>query len=138
MREVAVGAVHRHDRQVNPISMRSALESFSAEWQPRRLGTVNDHDVKIVRISGEFVWHRHPDSDELFLVVEGELTIDLRIDDTDSTVHLEPDEIFVVPAGVEHRPRAEPGTIVVLIEKVGTVNTGDAGGDRTSELRDLE
>jgi len=122
---------------MDPVSISSALQSFSAQWQPRRLATVNDHDVKIARISGEFVWHSHPDSDELFLVVDGHLSIDLRDDGTDSVVDLGPDEIFVVPAGVRHRPRAEAGTIIVMVEKVGTVNTGDAGGDRTSELREL-
>ncbi len=123
---------------VPTISISAALQSFSAEWQPRRLATVNDHDVKIARISGEFVWHSHPDSDELFLVVAGHLTIDLRVDGTESAVDLDPDEIFMVPAGIQHRPRAEPGTVVVMVEKVGTVNTGDAGGDRTSELRELD
>jgi len=129
----APGADHQ---VVHTVSISSALESFSAEWQPRRLATVNDHDVKIVRIAGEFVWHRHPDSDELFLVVDGQLTIDLRLDGTQTSVDLGPDEIVVIPAGVEHRPCADPGTVVILIEKVGTVNTGDAGGDRTSQLRD--
>jgi mannose-6-phosphate isomerase-like protein (cupin superfamily) len=135
--DALVGAGDRHDRRVTPVSIRSALESFSAEWQPRRLSTVNDHDVKIVRISGEFVWHRHPDSDELFLVLNGQLTVDLRTGGTESAVVLGPDGIFVVPSGVEHRPRAEPGTVVVLIEKVGTVNTGDVGGERTAEVREV-
>jgi mannose-6-phosphate isomerase-like protein (cupin superfamily) len=122
---------------MDPVSIASALQSFSAEWQPRRLATVNDHDVKIARISGEFVWHSHPDTDELFLVLDGHLSIDLRDDGNESVVDLDPDEIFVVPAGVRHRPRAEAGTVIVMVEKVGTVNTGDTGGERTAVLREL-
>ena len=116
-----------------PASIPGALAQFTEQWQPHRLAGVNDHDVKIARIQGEFVWHAHPDSDELFLVVSGELTIQLR----DRDVVVGPNEIFTVPAGVEHCPKAETETVIVMVEKVGTVNTGDAGGDRTAELRDL-
>ena len=115
------------------VSISGALASFSEQWQPHRLAAVNDQDVKIARIQGEFVWHAHPDSDELFLVVSGELTLQLR----DGDVVVGPNEIYVVPAGVEHCPKAEVETVIVMVEKVGTVNTGDAGGDRTAELREL-
>ena len=115
------------------VSIPDALAAFSEQWQPHRLATVNDQDVKIARIQGEFVWHSHPDTDELFLVVSGELTIQLR----DRDVVVGPNEIFVVPAGVEHCPRAEDETVIVMVEKVGTTNTGDAGGERTAELREL-
>ena len=115
------------------VSIPDALSAFSEQWQPHRLTTVNDHDVKIARIQGEFVWHSHPDTDELFLVVSGVLTIQLR----DRDVVVGPNELFVVPAGVEHCPKAEIETVIVMVEKVGTTNTGDAGGERTAELREL-
>lgn len=116
-----------------PVSIADALAAFSEQWQPHRLTGVNDQDVKIARIQGEFVWHSHPDSDELFLVISGELTIQLR----DGNVVIGPNELFNVPAGVEHCPKAEVETVIVMVERVGTVNTGDAGGDRTAELREL-
>jgi mannose-6-phosphate isomerase-like protein (cupin superfamily) len=115
------------------VSIPEALAAFSEQWQPHRLTSVNDQDVKIARIQGEFVWHTHPDTDELFMVVSGELTIQLR----DRDVVVGPSEIYVVPAGVEHCPKAETETVIVMVEKIGTVNTGDAGGERTAELREL-
>ncbi len=115
------------------VSIPDALAAFSEHWQPHRLTSVNDQDVKIARIQGEFVWHAHPDSDELFMVVSGELTLQLR----DGDVVVGPDELYVVPAGVEHCPKAEVETVIVMVEKIGTVNTGDAGGERTAELREL-
>ncbi|MDN4597062.1 cupin domain-containing protein [Leifsonia virtsii] len=111
----------------------SAFDRIPEPWQPHRLATVNDHDVKVARLQGEFVWHAHPDSDELFLVIEGRLTLQLR----DRDVELGPNDVFVVPAGVEHRPRAEPEALVVMVERVGTVNTGDNPGERTTEVREL-
>lgn len=114
-------------------SLTSALASISEHWQPHRVASVNDHDVKIVKLQGEFVWHSHPETDELFLVVQGELTIQLR----DRDVVLGPHELFVIPRGVEHCPKAEHEVSAVIIELGGTVNTGDAGGDRTSPLREL-
>ena len=117
------------------VSIPAAIEQIHERWQPHRLISVNDQDVKIAKISGEFIWHAHPDSDELFFVISGELTIQLR----DGDVMLRPLETFVVPRGVEHCPTTPTGveTVIVMVEKKGTVNTGDAGGDRTSELRDL-
>lgn len=115
-------------------SITAALESFDEPWQPHRLTSLNDYDVKVVKLLGEFVWHTHPETDELFLVVSGTLTIQLR----DRDVVLGPNEIFVVPRGVEHCPRADAEAHVVLIEPQGTPNTGDAGGDMTAELRELD
>jgi mannose-6-phosphate isomerase-like protein (cupin superfamily) len=117
----------------NVHNLTEALASFDERWQPHRLATLNDYDVKIVKLLGEFVWHSHPDTDELFLVVDGALTIQLR----DRDVHLGPGDLFVVPLGVEHCPKAEVETSVVLIEPKGTTNTGDAGGPMTTELREL-
>lgn len=115
-------------------NLAAAFDTISDHWQPRRLTSVNDYDLKIVKLLGEFVWHTHPDTDELFLVRSGRLTIQLR----DRDVQLGPDDVFVVPAGVEHCPRADDEVSAVLFEPKGTVNTGDAGGTMTSELLDLD
>jgi mannose-6-phosphate isomerase-like protein (cupin superfamily) len=114
-------------------NLSAALDSIHEHWQPHRLTSVNDYDVKIAKVHGEFVWHSHPDTDELFLVVSGQLTIQLR----DGDVVLGPNDVYVVPKGVEHCPKAEVETSIVMIEPKGTLNTGDAGGDRTSPLREL-
>lgn len=118
---------------MEPTRLDDILASFDEHWEPRRVAAVNDHDVKVAKIQGEFIWHSHPNSDELFMVLAGELTIDLR----DGEVVLGPRDIHVVPKGVEHRPRAEVKTTILMVELQGTVNTGDAGGDRTFEPIDL-
>lgn len=114
-------------------NVMAALSTISAPWQPHRLTSVNDYDVKVVKLHGEFVWHTHPDTDELFLVLSGELTIQLR----DRDVVLGPQDTFVVPRGVEHCPKAVNEVEALLFEPQGTVNTGDVGGDMTSALREL-
>ena len=114
-------------------NLYAALASFTDQWQPRRLVSINDYDVKIVKLQGEFVWHTHPDTDELFLVLGGELTIQLRAGD----VVLRPGDVYVVPRGVEHNPKAEVETSVVLIEPKGTTNTGDQPSERSTDLREL-
>lgn len=114
-------------------NLNAALAAFSAPWQPHRLTSINDYDVKVAKFEGEFVWHSHPDTDELFLVLDGTITIELR----DRSVRLGPRDVFVVPRGVEHRPMADHEANVLLVEPKGTVNTGDTGGEMTSELREL-
>lgn len=114
-------------------NVAAALQSIGEHWQPHRLTSVNDYDLKVVKLQGEFVWHTHPDTDELFLVLSGELTIQLR----DGDVVLGPQDVFVVPRGVEHCPRADGEVAALLVEPQGTVNTGDVGGGRTSPLREL-
>jgi mannose-6-phosphate isomerase-like protein (cupin superfamily) len=114
-------------------NLEKALASISAHWQPHRLTAINDYDVKVVKLQGEFVWHTHPDTDELFLVISGELVIQLR----DGDVRLGPGDVFVVPRGVEHCPKAEHEVSAVLLEPQGTVNTGAAGSPLTAELREL-
>lgn len=114
-------------------NVRAALSALTEHWQPHRLTSINDYDLKVVKIRGEFVWHTHPDTDELFMVLDGELTIQLR----DRDVVLGPDDVYVVPRGVEHCPKAEHEVHALLLEPKGTVNTGDAGGDMTSTLREL-
>ena len=93
----------------------------------RRSPTLNDYEVKLAKLKGEFVWHTHEDTDELFLVISGRLTLQLR----DGDVVLGPGELFVVPRGVEHCPVADEETAILLLEPAGTLNTGDAGGPRT-------
>lgn len=114
-------------------NVRAALSAITEHWQPHRLTSINDYDVKVVKLRGEFVWHTHPDTDELFMVLDGELTIQLR----DRDVVLGPDDVFVVPRGAEHCPKADGEVRALLLEPQGTVNTGDAGGERTSTLREL-
>jgi mannose-6-phosphate isomerase-like protein (cupin superfamily) len=104
------------------VNLAEALASFDEAFQPRIVGYYNDNKIQVAKTRGEFVWHSHPETDDLFLVVSGRLTIQLR----DRDVELGPGELFVVPAGVEHCPRADPEAHVLLIEPRGTPNTGDA------------
>ena len=102
-------------------------------YQPGIVGHLNDYKLQIVKIKGPFVWHRHDDTDDFFLVIQGRLTIQLR----DRNVELGPGELFVVPRGVEHCPTSDEETLVLLIEPDGTVNTGDTGGEMTVEPVEL-
>lgn len=111
----------------------AALSTIEEHWQPHRLTSINDYDVKVVKLLGEFVWHTHPETDELFMVISGVLTLQLRERD----VVLGPHDVFVVPRGVEHCPRADSEVHAVLFEPKGTVNTGDAGGAMTAHLQEF-
>ncbi|REJ06310.1 cupin domain-containing protein [Microbacterium bovistercoris] len=115
-------------------NVQEALSTITEHWQPHRLTSLNDYDVKVVKLQGEFVWHTHPETDELFMVVTGRLTIQLR----DRDVVLDPGDVFVVPRGVEHCPKATEEVHAVLFEPKGTVNTGDAGGEMTAALQELD
>ena len=120
------------------VDLHERLALFSDHWSPKVVARLNDYDVKVVKLKGEFVWHSHPETDELFLVVEGSLTIQLRESDgAESDVTLEPGQLYVVPRGLEHRPVAVGDVSAVLIEPQGTVNTGDVGGERTAVLQEL-
>jgi mannose-6-phosphate isomerase-like protein (cupin superfamily) len=110
------------------INLAEKLALVPVVFSPRIIGTLNDLKLMVVKVQGEFVWHAHEDTDDFFLVLSGRLTIELR----DREVELGPGELLVVPRGVEHRPRAEEETHVLLIEPLGTPNTGDAGGDLTA------
>jgi len=109
------------------ISLSEKLAQFSEYWSPRIVGELNDSHVKLVKLKGEFVWHQHENEDELFLVIKGKLLIKLR----DGDVTLEEGEMVIIPRGVEHMPVAEEEVHVMLLEPKTTVNTGNAGGDRT-------
>ena len=118
---------------IDAVNIDAMLGRFTEHWSPKRIARVNDYDVRIVKVQGEFTWHRHDDTDEFFLVLDGELTVQMR----DRDVVLGPREIFVVPRGVEHCPRAEAETAVLLLEPGSVVNTGDAGGELTAEVEPL-
>jgi mannose-6-phosphate isomerase-like protein (cupin superfamily) len=107
---------------VKAINLADKLSTFAEYWQPRVVGQFNGHDLMVVKVKGEFVWHKHDDTDDFFLVLSGRISIQLR----DEVVTLGPGEIFVVPKGVEHRPVAEEEAHVLLIEPQGTPNTGNA------------
>ena len=103
------------------INLQEKLTKFTEHWSPKIITQLNDYHLKLVKVQGEFVWHDHPDTDDFFLVLSGKLTIDLPGGD----VALNPGEVFVVPKGVHHRPRAEVETHLLLIEPAGTPITGD-------------
>ncbi len=113
-----------------PISFAEKFSLFDDAWQPKVVAEMNDYQFKLARLEGEFVWHQHADSDETFIVIEGELTIKFR----DGVVQLVAGELFVVPKGVEHKPIAAKEAKVLLIEPRGVVNTGDLDeGNRRAE-----
>ena len=107
---------------VDTINLAEKLATFSDHWSPRTVTQFNGHDVMVVKVQGDFVWHKHDDTDDFFLVLKGVLEIQLR----DRAVTLRPGEMFIVPRGVEHCPRALEEAHVLLIEPTGTPNTGDA------------
>jgi mannose-6-phosphate isomerase-like protein (cupin superfamily) len=115
------------------VNLAQKLGLFDEHWQPTIVARINDNDVRIVKVKGEFVWHKHDDTDDFFLVLQGHLTIQLR----DRNVELDDGELFVVPRGVEHCPRADEEASVLLIEPAGTINTGDAGGPMTTEAQSI-
>ena len=112
-----------------PISFAQKYGLFAEQWQPKVVAELNDYQFKLVRIEGDFVWHQHPDTDEAFIVLEGELRIDFR----DGAVTVKPGEMFVVKKGVEHKPYAAAEVKMMLIEPRGVLNTGTASGERTAE-----
>jgi mannose-6-phosphate isomerase-like protein (cupin superfamily) len=114
------------------VDLADKLDLFSEHWSPKVVARLNDYEIKLAKLKGEFVWHSHDDTDELFLVIEGNLTIQLR----DGDVSLGPGQLYVVPSGVEHCPITDGEVSVMLIEPAGVVNTGAAGGDLTASYDD--
>jgi mannose-6-phosphate isomerase-like protein (cupin superfamily) len=127
-----------NDSASTPISVVDALSRFSELWSPRIIGRVNDYDVRVAKVQGEYVWHSHPTTDEFFFVIEGNLTIGLRDlesnPDGEREVQLAPGEVFVVPKGIEHRPSSIEQTSILLFEPSGTLTTGDYEGDVPSHI----
>ena len=112
---------------IRVVNLSDAFASFDERWSPRVAAELNGQHVKLAKLEGPFVWHRHEAEDELFLVVEGRLVIELR----DGEVSLDAGEFVVIPRGVEHRPVADGEVHVLLFEPAGTLNTGDVQDDRT-------
>jgi mannose-6-phosphate isomerase-like protein (cupin superfamily) len=115
--------------QPSPINFANKLSLFSDLWSPRIIAQMNDYHFKLAKIQGEFIWHSHPETDEVFIVISGAMNLKFR----DSTVNLNAGEMFVVPKGVEHKPVAERECHILLIEPAGTLNTGDVGGELTKQ-----
>ena len=114
---------------INPIDLNEKFSKFSEHWAPKIIAQMNDYHFKIAKIQGEFVWHRHADTDEVFIVIDGEMSIEFR----DGAVKLKAGEMIVVPRGEAHKPIADRECRVMLVEPAGTVNTGDARGAMTAD-----
>jgi len=111
-----------------PINLEDKLAKFSEHWSPKIIAQMNDYHLKLAKVQGEFVWHNHPETDEVFLVVKGRLEIYFH----DGMVTLNEGEMCVVPKGVEHKPVAEVECHILLVEPAGTVNTGDVVDEKTA------
>ena len=111
-----------------PINLQDKFAKFSEQWSPRIVAQMNDYHFKVAKVQGEFVWHDHKETDEMFLVVKGYLEIHFR----DGVVNLGEGEMFVVPKGVEHKPVAQVECHILLVEPAGTVNTGDVVDEKTT------
>ena len=112
-----------------PINFQHKFGLLNEQWQPRVIAEMNEYQFKVAKLQGEFIWHSHKDTDETFIVVEGDLRIDFR----DGAVQVAAGEMFVVPKGVEHKPSAEREVKLLLIEPRGVLNTGDEVGERTAQ-----
>ena len=111
------------------INLADKLAKFSEHWSPKIITQMNDYHFKLVKLRGDFVWHKHVETDEVFIVLDGAMRIDFR----DGEVELAEGEMFVVPKGVEHKPFATKECKVLLVEPIGTLNTGNAKGELTAE-----
>ena len=112
---------------IEAINFAEKFARFNEQWSPHIIAQLNDYHFKLARIQGEFIWHSHPETDEVFIVLNGEMQILFR----DQSAVLRASEMCVVPAGVEHKPVAAQECQILLVEPAGTLNTGDAGGERT-------
>ncbi|MFE9440486.1 cupin domain-containing protein [Streptomyces sp. NPDC006602] len=110
---------------MDPISLSAALASFTDQWSPRIVTTVNDYDVRVAKVEGEHLWHVHDHTDEFFLVLEGELHISLREPEGERKVVLPKGSVFTVPRGTEHKPYAPRATEILVLEPAGTSTVGD-------------
>lgn len=115
--------------EYNAVNFSEKFAKFSDHWAPKVVAQMNDYQFRLVKIQGEFVWHSHAETDDVFIVIEGEMSIELP----DGRVDLKAGEMFVVPKGIEHKPVARSECKILLVEPVGTINTGDAGGPLTAE-----
>ena len=109
------------------INLKEKFSKFTKQWSPRVIAEMNDYQFKIAKIQGEFVWHNHKETDETFIVMEGQMSLKFR----DGEVRLNAGEMFVVPKGVDHKPCAEKACKILVVEPRGVINTGEAGGKYT-------
>ena len=109
-----------------PINLTEKFSKFTEFWSPRIIAQMNNYHFKLVKFQGDFIWHSHPETDETFIVAQGEMRIDFR----DGSVILKTGEMFVVPRGKEHKPYAKEECRIILVEPMGTVNTGDSTDNR--------
>ena len=114
---------------MDTINLKEKLGKFSDHWTPKVIAEMNDYQFKLVKIQGEFVWHNHPDTDEVFIVIEGSMKIEFE----NETIELNEGEMIVVPKGVEHKPYAESECKVMLVEPRCVVNTGEADSELTAD-----
>jgi mannose-6-phosphate isomerase-like protein (cupin superfamily) len=120
-------------KRLQKISLAEQFDSFSETWTPKILARANDFALKAAKLDGEFVWHRHAEEDEIFLVLRGRIDMHYRTGDAEHVESFGAGELLQVPRGIEHKPVADPGTEILLIERSDTINTGDVeGGDRPS------
>ncbi len=112
-----------------PINFKNKFTKFSEYWSPKIIAQMNDYHFKLAKIQGEFVWHSHSETDEVFIVLDGDMSIAFQ----DGVIEISAGEMFVVPKGVQHKPIAERECKIMLVEPAGTINTGDIGGDMTAE-----
>ena len=110
------------------INFQQKLNSFSEQWTPKIIAQMNDYHFKVTKIQGDFIWHSHAETDEVFIVLDGNMQIDFR----DESVQLKTGEMVVVPKGVEHKPYSKEECSILLVEPAGTINTGNAGGNLTA------
>ncbi len=110
------------DKTVDKVNLAAKFAAFDAHWSPKVVGEIDDYEIKLVKLAGDFVWHKHDDVDEMFLVIDGAMDIEFR----NRTVTLQNGEFLVVPKGVEHKPSAASECRVMLFERKGVINTGDA------------
>ena len=113
---------------MDKINLKEKLSKFSDHWSPKIIAEMNDYQIKLVKIKGDFVWHNHEDTDELFFVIKGKMNIEFK----DKTIELNEGEMYVVPKGVEHKPYAENECEIMLVEPRGVVNTGNTEGELTA------
>jgi len=111
------------------INLQEKLAKFSDHWAPKIIAQMNDYHFKLVKLQGDFIWHSHDATDEVFIVLDGEMAIEFR----EGKVDLKSGELIVVPKGVEHKPFARNECKIMLVEPAGTINTGDAGGEMTAK-----
>ncbi len=111
------------------IDIQQKFDQFNDHWHPRIIGELNGQHVKIAKIEGDFIWHSHEHEDELFMVIKGQLTMEFR----DKTVEVFPGQILIVPKGIEHRPRAQKETQIMMFEPFSTINTGNVAHEKTKE-----